>query len=402
MLACIAAGKQVFCEKPLATTREACERILDAEVAAGKRLVMVGFMRRYDDAYRAMKAALDDGRDRRAADVLLRAPQPRGPAAAYTTDAARRHLRARHRRLPLAVRRRDRGLSARCAAPAARAWPRTTCRTRCCSPRDVQRHAGERRGRGEHRLRLRHPRRGRSARRARSSWPRAARSSSRARAGYGGRVPRTGASGSSAPTTSSSRSGSTRPRPGDSTGPSSWDGYAATVVCDAGRRGQPDSGEGAGARCASSPTSTATRRPDGHRLTGDAMVKIALDPRDVPRRPSVADEVRKAAELGYEYLELSPRPDWFFWHRYPKADDAPIAEIAQGVRGDRRVGAQPGAGVQLVVARRAGAPGPGAQLAAAAGDRRRAGLPHDRLRAVGCARPSRCGPSTRSTRRWRS
>ena len=61
MLAGIAAGKQVFCEKPLATTREACDRILDAEVAAGRRLVMVGFMRRYDDGYRAMKQALDRG-----------------------------------------------------------------------------------------------------------------------------------------------------------------------------------------------------------------------------------------------------------------------------------------------------------------------------------------------------
>jgi myo-inositol 2-dehydrogenase/D-chiro-inositol 1-dehydrogenase len=61
VLASIAAGKQVFCEKPLATTREACERILDAEVASGKRHVMVGFMRRYDDGYRAMKAAIDAG-----------------------------------------------------------------------------------------------------------------------------------------------------------------------------------------------------------------------------------------------------------------------------------------------------------------------------------------------------
>ncbi|MDT7614314.1 MAG: myo-inositol 2-dehydrogenase / D-chiro-inositol 1-dehydrogenase [Pseudonocardiales bacterium] len=58
VLAGIAAGKQVFCEKPLATTREACERILDAEVAAGRRLVMVGFMRRYDEAYRVMKETL--------------------------------------------------------------------------------------------------------------------------------------------------------------------------------------------------------------------------------------------------------------------------------------------------------------------------------------------------------
>src|SRR5918997_7055956 len=56
VLAAIAAGKQVFCEKPLATTREACDRIVDAEVAAGRRLVSVGFMRRYDEQYRAMKA----------------------------------------------------------------------------------------------------------------------------------------------------------------------------------------------------------------------------------------------------------------------------------------------------------------------------------------------------------
>ena len=61
VLASIEAGKQVFCEKPLATTREACERILDAETAAGRRLVMVGFMRRYDDGYRAMKDAISRG-----------------------------------------------------------------------------------------------------------------------------------------------------------------------------------------------------------------------------------------------------------------------------------------------------------------------------------------------------
>jgi myo-inositol 2-dehydrogenase / D-chiro-inositol 1-dehydrogenase len=61
VLACIAAGKQVFCEKPLATTREACDRIIDAEVAAGRRLVSVGFMRRYDAQYRAMKAVVTGG-----------------------------------------------------------------------------------------------------------------------------------------------------------------------------------------------------------------------------------------------------------------------------------------------------------------------------------------------------
>src|SRR3954470_10979433 len=61
VLAAIAVGKQVFCEKPLATTREACDRILDAEVAAGRRLVMVGYMRRYDAGYRAMKDVITRG-----------------------------------------------------------------------------------------------------------------------------------------------------------------------------------------------------------------------------------------------------------------------------------------------------------------------------------------------------
>lgn len=61
VLAAIAAGKPVFCEKPLATTAAACRRILDAESAAGRRLVQVGYMRRYDEAYRALKAVVDSG-----------------------------------------------------------------------------------------------------------------------------------------------------------------------------------------------------------------------------------------------------------------------------------------------------------------------------------------------------
>jgi myo-inositol 2-dehydrogenase/D-chiro-inositol 1-dehydrogenase len=61
VLASIAAGKPVFCEKPLATTQEACLRIVEAEVAHGSRLVQVGYMRRYDAAYRALKAVLDAG-----------------------------------------------------------------------------------------------------------------------------------------------------------------------------------------------------------------------------------------------------------------------------------------------------------------------------------------------------
>jgi myo-inositol 2-dehydrogenase/D-chiro-inositol 1-dehydrogenase len=61
VLAAIAAGKPVFCEKPLATTELACRRILDAEAAGGRRLVMVGFMRRHDAGYQALKRAVTDG-----------------------------------------------------------------------------------------------------------------------------------------------------------------------------------------------------------------------------------------------------------------------------------------------------------------------------------------------------
>jgi myo-inositol 2-dehydrogenase/D-chiro-inositol 1-dehydrogenase len=61
VLACIEAGKPVLCEKPLATTAEACLHVIDAEVAAGRRLVSLGFMRRFDPAYEEIKAGLEDG-----------------------------------------------------------------------------------------------------------------------------------------------------------------------------------------------------------------------------------------------------------------------------------------------------------------------------------------------------
>src|ERR1700731_1533941 len=48
VIAAINQGKPVFCENPLAPTAQACLRIIDAEMAAGRRLVQVGFMRRYD------------------------------------------------------------------------------------------------------------------------------------------------------------------------------------------------------------------------------------------------------------------------------------------------------------------------------------------------------------------
>nr|WP_245424430.1 Gfo/Idh/MocA family oxidoreductase [Rhizobium sophoriradicis] len=62
LLACIAAGKPVFCEKPLVTSEAAALRVMEAEVAFGRRLVQVGFMRRFDADYRRLKAVIDGGR----------------------------------------------------------------------------------------------------------------------------------------------------------------------------------------------------------------------------------------------------------------------------------------------------------------------------------------------------
>ncbi len=60
VLAAINAGKYVFCEKPLAPKADACKRIVEAELKAGKQFVQVGFMRRYDAGYQQLKTAIDN------------------------------------------------------------------------------------------------------------------------------------------------------------------------------------------------------------------------------------------------------------------------------------------------------------------------------------------------------
>ena len=59
--ACIAAGKKVLCEKPLSQSSAECIEVMQAEIAAGERFVQVGFMRRFDQSYVEMKAALVEG-----------------------------------------------------------------------------------------------------------------------------------------------------------------------------------------------------------------------------------------------------------------------------------------------------------------------------------------------------
>lgn len=65
-LACLAAGKPALLEKPMAHRAAEALRIVEAEAAGGRRLVQLGFMRRYDAAYGELKAVLGSGRIGRA------------------------------------------------------------------------------------------------------------------------------------------------------------------------------------------------------------------------------------------------------------------------------------------------------------------------------------------------
>jgi len=65
-LACIRMGKPVLCEKPLSSSADECLAVMRAEEAAGRRFVQIGFMRRFDQAYADMRAALLQGRIGRA------------------------------------------------------------------------------------------------------------------------------------------------------------------------------------------------------------------------------------------------------------------------------------------------------------------------------------------------
>ena len=171
VLACIAAGKPVFCEKPLATTQDACRRIVDAEVAAGRRLVQVGFNRRYDPAHRALKQAVDGGAI--GAPLLVHCAHRNAsvPRALHPRHVHRRHRHPRDRRAALAARPeiaavqvltpRQEQPRRRAAGPAARAV------------RDGRRRPRRRRGVGQRPLRLRDPLRGvRGDRHRRAGRPR--------------------------------------------------------------------------------------------------------------------------------------------------------------------------------------------------------------------------------------
>lgn len=84
VLRAVAAGKYVLCEKPLATTSADCISILEAEVKAGKKLVTVGFMRRFDKGYQEMRQLREGGELGYATLVHCRHRNPTVPEG-YTT-----------------------------------------------------------------------------------------------------------------------------------------------------------------------------------------------------------------------------------------------------------------------------------------------------------------------------
>ncbi|GAY15412.1 Gfo/Idh/MocA family protein [Mycobacterium sp. shizuoka-1] len=61
LLACLEHGKPVMCEKPLTTDVETSLEVVKREAELGRKLIQVGFMRRFDDEYAALKAMVVAG-----------------------------------------------------------------------------------------------------------------------------------------------------------------------------------------------------------------------------------------------------------------------------------------------------------------------------------------------------
>jgi myo-inositol 2-dehydrogenase / D-chiro-inositol 1-dehydrogenase len=82
--ACIARGIYVLCEKPLTLSTEESLRLVKAERAGGRRLVQVGYMRRYDTDYRHIH---DIARSGRVGQPILISQRHHNPLAFNTFDA---------------------------------------------------------------------------------------------------------------------------------------------------------------------------------------------------------------------------------------------------------------------------------------------------------------------------
>jgi myo-inositol 2-dehydrogenase/D-chiro-inositol 1-dehydrogenase len=83
-LEAIAAGKHIFCEKPIDQSLEKIEEVRQALLASPKKLVyQVGFNRRYDHNYRALRQAVADGKIGEVQFVRVSSRDPEPPPAKY-------------------------------------------------------------------------------------------------------------------------------------------------------------------------------------------------------------------------------------------------------------------------------------------------------------------------------
>ncbi|CAN5508856.1 Gfo/Idh/MocA family oxidoreductase [soil metagenome] len=82
--ACISRGIHVLCEKPLTTTARHSLAVVNAEHAGGRRLVQVGYMRRYDQEYQHIRQILQS---HHVGDPVLISQRHRNPLAVNDFDA---------------------------------------------------------------------------------------------------------------------------------------------------------------------------------------------------------------------------------------------------------------------------------------------------------------------------
>lgn len=66
-------------------------------------------------------------------------------------------------------------------------------------------------------------------------------------------------------------------------------------------------------------------------------MRIAFDPTPLHSTHAFLDFPRATADLGYEWIQLTPHPDFLPFFRYPRADKALILAIKQAVR-DAKIG----------------------------------------------------------------
>lgn len=82
----VAKGKAVFCEKPIDLDLErakSCVNLVEAGGEAGKAKIMLGFNRRFDPHFRAVRAAIDAGHIGNVEMITITSRDPGAPPAEY-------------------------------------------------------------------------------------------------------------------------------------------------------------------------------------------------------------------------------------------------------------------------------------------------------------------------------